>query len=162
MELIKNINPASNNEDNSVVIDKWFEKFVDDIKTDHMLFSSGVAPKEKRELYDGLIFGNQIELISKLRDNSSMFFITQIITDYISEITNQDKKPIKLALGLTDSKILVWSVIEDDDEIMEDTLLITEAKVNGKYQKHGFYLTSTITERSDNLEIPPHYQSILD
>ena len=61
-------------------------------------------------------------------------------------------------MGLSNSKLLVWSEIEDNDEDMEDALLIAEAKVNGKYQKDGFYINSTIVEKSDNLSIPNHYQ----
>ena len=149
-------------DDKSVVIDTWFERFMDDIKTDHLLCTTDGITSEKKEFYTKIIFGDQVGIISSMRDTSSRFFITQIITDYVSELTKQDKKPLKLALGVTDSKILVWSVIEDNDEEMEDLLLITEAKVNGKYQKHGFYLTSTIIEKSDKLDIPSHYQSIID
>ncbi len=90
-----------------------------------------------------------------------MYFISNIIRDYLQELKNHDSKPIKLAMGLSDSKILVWSVINDNDEQTEDTLLLAEAKVNGKYQSKGFYINSTILERSDSLETPPHYQSII-
>ncbi len=143
------------------VIDKWFEKFIDDLKTDHLLVSGGVAPKEKKKFYDDLIFGDQAAVFSQVREGSTMYFISQIIRDYIKELNTQKKKPLKLALGLSDSKILVWSVINDNDDATEDALLIAEAKVNGKYHKHGFYLNSTILEKSDNVETPSHYQTIL-
>lgn len=70
--------------------------------------------------------------------------------------------PLKLALGLSESKILVWSEIKDDDEETEDALLLIEAKINGKYRPFGFYVNSTIIEESDRISIPPHYQTIIN
>ena len=37
-----------------------------------------------------------------------------------------------------------------------------EAKVNVKYDKFGFYITSTIIEENDKLNIPSQYKSILN
>ena len=65
-------------------------------------------------------------------------------------------------MALSDSKILVWAVVDDNDEKTEDALIIAEAKVNGKYYEKGFYLNSTIIEKSDNLSVPPHYQKIIE
>lgn len=159
MEIIREeINQQELNID---AIDKWFEEFVDGIKTDHLLMTEGVAPMEKKQLYRDLILGNEISAMTKIREGSTMFFISHIVKDYIQELNSQKKLPITLALGLSDSKILVWSVIEDNDEAAENALLIAEAKVNGKYQKQGFYLNSTIIDKSDKVSTPPHYQTII-
>lgn len=147
--------------DNHAEIDKWFGELIDELKTDHFLLSQDVAPSEKKQLYSDMIFGDHMSVFSGMRSSSSMYFISNIIRDYLQELKNHDSKPIKLAMGLSDSKILVWSVINDNDEQTEDTLLLAEAKVNGKYQSKGFYINSTILERSDSLETPPHYQSII-
>ncbi|MEJ0105202.1 MAG: hypothetical protein WDO19_22755 [Bacteroidota bacterium] len=90
-----------------------------------------------------------------------MYYIANIINDYLKELKSYNSNPLKLAMGLSDSKILVWSVIKDNDDDTEDALLLAEAKVNGKYHQHGFYLNSTIIEESDKLPTPPHYQSII-
>ncbi len=150
-----------NTQSNTVVLDEWFGNFIDSIKTDHFLITEDIAPVEKKRLYNDLIFGNQRSLVSKMRETSTMYFITEIITEYVKEIKNQHKHPLKLALALSDSKILVWSVINDNDEETEDALLIAEAKINGKYHQNGFYLNSTILEKSDNAEVPAHYQIII-
>ncbi len=157
MNATKNQNPQID----IGVVDEWFGNLVDSIKTDHFLMTEDIAPVEKKNLYNDLIFGNQKSVVSKMRETSTMFFITEIITEYVKEIKNQHKNPLKLALALTDSKILVWSVINDNDEETEDALLIAEAKVNGKYHQNGFYLNSTILEKSDNAEAPSHYQVII-
>lgn len=142
-------------------IDSWFSTIIDHIKVDHLLMSTGTAPVEKKEFYNDLINGEMASLMGKTRDNSTQFFITQILRDYINELRTLNKLPLKLAMGLSDSKLLVWSEINDNDEATEDALLIAEAKVNGKYIKNGFFINSTIIEKSDNLPIPPHYQPLI-
>lgn len=159
MEIVKNqvVDSKLNQDD----LDNWFETFIDDLKTDHMLLSQGVAGEEKRNLYTALMQKDAIKLAENSRKFSTMIFVKSLVEDYIKELKNQDKLPLKLALGLSDSKILVWSEIEDNNEEMEDALIMAEARVNGKYYNHGFYVNSTIIEKSDNLDIPPHYQQIL-
>ncbi len=145
---------------NQSTVDDWFTLIIDQIKVDHLLISENVAPKEKKEFYNALMSGNEGDAIFKVRNSSSMFFIESIIKEYLNEIKIFGRFPRKLALGLSDSKLLVWSEIENNDEIMEDALLIAEAKVNGKYYSKGFYINSTIIEESDKLSIPSHYQNI--
>ncbi len=142
-------------------INKWFSEFIDDLKTDHLLLSENIATTEKKKLYEDIIFGDRSYMFSQMRNSSSMYYIANIINDYLKELKSYNSNPLKLAMGLSDSKILVWSVIKDNDDDTEDALLLAEAKVNGKYHQHGFYLNSTIIEESDKLPTPPHYQSII-
>lgn len=142
-------------------LDIWFENFIDYLRTDHFLLSEKLATNEKTSLYKAIMGNDAVELAKATRKQSSMIFIKSILSDYLDAIHSQKLRPKKLALGLSDSKILVWSEIEDNNEDMENVLLLAEAKVNGKYQSEGFYINSTIIEESDNLEIPPHYQKII-
>lgn len=142
-------------------MDNWFVEMIDHLKTDHFMLETNSAPKEKAELYQAFFEKNHDMVFSRMRNDSSHFFIESLVFDYLNELKAANKKPIKLALGISDSKILVWSEIADNDEEMEDLLLLTEAKVNGKYHSKGFYLNSTIVEHSDFLPIPPHYQNVL-
>lgn len=141
-------------------IDNWFSQFIDHLKADHFLLSEGVANRQTSNFYNDLIFGDKTAVVANLRKSSTLYFIENIIKDYLKELNLFTQKPRKLALALSDSKILVWAEIEDEDEQTEDALLIAEAKVNGLYYQHGFYLSSTIIEKSDNLQIPQHYQKI--
>jgi hypothetical protein len=142
-------------------VDTWFGDIIDHIKVDHFLITNNAATKETKSLYDDLIHGDGANLIINMRRESTRFFITKIINDYINELKSSGKFPLKLAMGLSDSKLLVWSEIRDNDEETENALLIAEAKVNGRYYDNGFYINSTIIESSDNLSIPPHYQTII-
>jgi hypothetical protein len=142
-------------------VDKWFTEFIDHLKVDHLLIKEKIAPKEKAYFYNAMIFGDHEVLLSQMRATSTQAFVKSLIYDYLRELKENKTHPLKLAIGLSDSKILVWSEIEDDDEMTEDALLIAEAKVNGKYQAKGFYINSTIIEKSDSMEVPPHYQPII-
>lgn len=136
----------------------WFTSFVDRLKVDHLMMETDTAPKEVKDLYTALISNDAPKVFGDLRKATSQYFIKQLIIDYISEFKAKSKLPITLALGISDSKILVWSEIEDGDEEMEDLLILSEAKINHKYGDFGFYINSTIVEHSENISTPPHYK----
>jgi len=143
-------------------IDKWFTSFIDNLKVDHVMLQTGVASKETKEFYDAIVMNDTTKLMTSLRSGSSQYFIKSIVYDYINELKTTERKPLKLAFGLSDSKILIWSEINDNDEETENCLLLTEAKINSKYHSLGFYVNSTIIEKSDNVSVPPHYQTIIE
>jgi hypothetical protein len=153
---VSNKSIPSNNE-----IDIWFTEIVGDIKADHFMLTEGVAPKEKKDFYFDIISGNDEAVWMKMRQTTSLVQIAKLLKDYMDELKKGGLMPLKLLVALSDSKILVWSEINDDDENTEDALLIAEARINGKYHHKGFYLTSTIVEKSDNITPPPHYQPII-
>ncbi len=141
-------------------MNEWFNTLIDTIKVDHFLLETDTVSTEKKELYQALIAKDHAKVFGDMRTASSQFFIKQLVLEYAQHIYTS-RTPLKLALGISDSKILVWAEIEDNDEEMENLLLLSEAKINGKFNIHGFYINSTIIERSDAILIPPHYQSIL-
>lgn len=143
-------------------INTWFERVIDDIRADHFMYTTGAVTPEKKLFYDDVILGTGEKAFADIREASSKYFISSILRDYLQELLSRNRKPLKLAMALSDSKILVWAIIKDDDELTEDALLLSEAKVNGKYYDKGFYLNSTIVEKSDNLSTPPHYQTIIE
>lgn len=142
-------------------VDQWFSDLIDQLNVDHLLIKEKVAPKEKIDLYNKLIFGEHVDLMSNSRHLSTRFFLSKLIVEYVQELKNLNKMPLKLALGLSDSKIMVWAEIEDGDESAEDALFLAEAKVNSDFHPKGFFINSTIVEKSDNLPVPPHYQPLI-
>jgi hypothetical protein len=146
---------------NKYEIDNWFSNIVDQIKADHFMITQDAAPSEKKSLYFDVINGNYDVVLTNMRQTASLFHIVSILKDYLSEIKNTNLEPAKLLVSLSDSKILVWAEINDDDDKTEDALLTIEAKINGKYYSKGFYVNSTIVEESDNIVPPPHYQKII-
>lgn len=89
-------------------------------------------------------------------------FVKAMLIDYIQEINERSIKLIDIALDNTNSGLLVWAIIDDDDENAEDNLLLSAAKVNAKYNQFGFAISSTILEKSDKHPIPEHYQSVVN
>ena len=97
-----------------------------------------------------------------LREESSKYFITRIVQEYISELNNRKAKPVSLALQLSDSKILVWAVIKDDDESCEDKIFLAEAVVNSRFYQYGFYISTTLVEEYDSCQIPNHFTVVIN
>jgi hypothetical protein len=93
-------------------------------------------------------------------NQSSMYFIQELLKTYIGELINYNKVPLEIAFDLSDAKILVWAKIHNDDESTEDALLLAEAKANAKFHDYGFFIYSTIVEDRDQQSVPPHYKAI--
>jgi len=157
MMVAENLQIRDNQTDN---VEQWFDKMVGNLRYDQALFDNDILEKGKREIYSTLISGNQ-ELINHLgRQASSAFFITKIIDNYFKELIKTKSKPNKIALEMSDSKILVWAEINENDEVMEDGLILSQAKTNAEFSKYGFHISSTIVENTDFLDVPKHYKSV--
>ncbi len=141
-------------------VQQWFDEMVTNLRYDQTLLEIDVLEENKKSIYNTLISGNQ-DMISHLgRQTSTAYFISKIVSDYFKELVKTKSKPKKIALELSDSKILVWAEVSEDDEVMEDGLILTEAKINAEYSKYGFHISSTIVEDCDGLPIPSHYKSV--
>lgn len=141
-------------------MEDWFNDLIAQITTDKLLLETHTASKEKVKLYNTLMSGNELEMSKLTRSMTTMYFLKNLLVDYVQSINESEAKPLHLALDLSDSKILVWAEIEDDDIVSENNLILTEAKLNAKYSEFGFYISSTIVERSDSTAIPPHYKKL--
>lgn len=148
--------------------DHWFNEFIGgiihDIRVDEMALKTKTASAEKVKMYDTLMSGDTNKLFELNRDIISRHFAAKITLAYLKELFTslQDSMPLVLAMRLTTSKILVWAVVKDGDDKTEDTIILTEAKINALFKDNGIHISSTIVEESDNLLLPPHYTDILD
>jgi len=141
--------------------DQWFEEFIHHITTDHTYLKMGMASIETQEFYDKLIFGGATSMFSEMREKSTNYFIGKLVLDYLKEINESETKPLKLFVDHNDSQVLVWAEIQDDDDKTEKALFKAEAKANAKNYSHGFHISSTILEKCDSMQVPPHYKNIL-
>ena len=98
------------------------------------------------------------EMVSK--KISSAFFIKNLIDSYFIELGERRARPNRVALELSNSKVLVWAEIENDDELTEDALILSAAKVNYAFSTFGFHISSTIVEVDDKLNVPKHYKEV--
>ena len=98
------------------------------------------------------------EMVSK--KTSSTFFIKNLINSYFKELGERKTRPNRVALELSNSNVLVWAEIENDDELTEDALILSAAKVNYAFSTFGFHISSTIVEVGDKLNVPKHYKEV--
>lgn len=138
----------------------WFDNMVANLRYDQSLIENKILEGDKREVYDALISGDHDFMHNYARQTSSAFFITNMVEAYFKELIQSKRKPNKIALELSNSKILVWAEIAEDDELMEDALILAEAKINAYFSKYGFHISSTIVEDADSLVVPEHYRNV--
>jgi len=146
------------NQDKST--EAWFDNMVANLRYDQTLLENEIIEEGKKEVYDALIAGDHDFMHNYARQASSAFFITNMVEAYFKELIQSKRKPSKIALELSNSKILVWAEIVEDDEPMEDALILAEAKINAYFSKYGFHISSTIVDDSDSLVVPEHYKSV--
>jgi hypothetical protein len=140
---------------------EWFDNVVHNLRFDEQLYQNDIMPDERKEVLDNMISGNQPAVHGYVRQISTQYFIENLLNEYINELLGVYKKsPKKLGLELSDSKILVWAEIKAEDEAAENALILSQAKVNSKYEQYGFHISSTIVDENDNLEIPNHYTKV--
>jgi hypothetical protein len=141
--------------------DLWFSDFISHLNADHFMLETNTAAEDTKKFYEAFINEDEVTMFKLVRQQTSISFIKRLIYDYLKEL-KQRKIPLRLALSLSDSKILVWAEIENDDDVAEDALLVAEAKINSVYSEYGFYIDSTILEQRDKMSmLPPHFQSII-
>lgn len=139
----------------------WFDEMVQNLRYDQMLLETEIIGKEKKDIYNAFITGDQDFLHNYARQNSSNYFITKMVDFYFKDLIKTKSKPCKIALELSNSKILVWVEIKDEDEIMENALILAEAKINSLFYQYGYHISSTIVESSDGLTVPEHYKNVV-
>ena len=154
------MNKVKKTEDVSLNQDKWFEELIASIRVDQLQLDSGVASDSKKGFYQTMMEGNTLKLAQIGRETSTQQFVLNIVKDYFEEFKSRKIKPLHLGLELNDASILVWAEINDEDEQAERDLILAEAMINAKYSSYGFYISSTIVEKSDRLSVPSHYQKV--
>lgn len=138
----------------------WFDDFVATLRVHKVQLDTYTASPEIRKMYDVLFSGDTDNMALMGKKNAQKYFIRKMVIDYVEFINEQDS--LKLAFDFNDSNVLVWAEISDDDEVMERSLIMAEAKINAKYHDFGFDMTTTLVETRDHLSIPNHYVSFID
>jgi len=138
----------------------WFDNFVAMLRTHELQLETNMASNKMRKMYDVFFSGNTDNMASMSKNNAQRHFVSKMLVDYVGFISK--KSPSKLAFDFNDSNVSVWAEIPDDDELMERSLILSEAKINAKYHEFGFDMTTTLVETRDHLSIPNHYQIFID
>jgi hypothetical protein len=139
----------------------WFDEMVSKLRVDQLLLQADVLERHKKEVYEAMINGDHDFMHKYARKASSAFFIKNLIDSYFIQLGERKARPNRVALELSNSKVLVWAEINNDDELTEDALILSAAKVNFEFSKYGFHISSTIVEVGDSLNVPKHYKEVL-
>jgi hypothetical protein len=146
--------------ENQPETNRWFDEMVSNLRVDQLLLQADVLERQKKEVYEAMIMGNQDFIHKYARKTSSAFFIKNLIDSYFIELGERKARPNRIALELSNSKVLVWAEIENDDELTEDVLILSAAKVNYDFSTFGFHISSTIVEVDDKMNVPKHYKEV--
>lgn len=151
---------SPNLKDRNLDVSKWFDNFVASLRAEELQLVSGIANQEKKEFWKSVLENNNLELAYKSREMSSMMIIPDLLSHYILGLKKRNVALNSISLQLSDSKILVWAVVPNDDENAMNQLFLEEAVINAKYCDSGFHISTTIMEESDNCETPSQFQPL--
>lgn len=146
----------------SANFNEWFDEIIATIRTHQLMLETKTADKEKTEFYETLISGSNDQIIGLTLNVLTKVFIKQMIFDFVLELKVLKINLVDVAFDYNNSGLLVWAIINDDDEFAENQLLLAAAKINSKYNQYSLAINTTILEESDQHPIPGHYQSILN
>ncbi len=134
----------------------WFNGIIAKLREDQSMIQDNTAPSDVKSFYNTFLVGTTDEMAHQSKRLSHSYFIANIVTKYIQTI--RLTMPEQLAFAYTDSEILVWAELKDDDWATERQLILAAAKINAEYHRFGYDVTNVFVEESDNLLIPNHYQ----
>lgn len=126
------------------------------------MLQTGVTSKENYNFLKSIMNRDEDAMHNYVKQTSSKHFIGKVLVDFFSELIERKITPedINLAMALSDSKVLIWAELCDNDEAMEDALLLIEDKINAKYYGYGFSINVTTVEKSDHLTPPANFNFI--
>ncbi len=141
--------------------DKWFDDIILGLRTDELLKNTGLLDKEKEKMYNALIKNDYLQIAKYAQNQLHKDLTKLIIYSFLIETLKREANTKKIAFDYSSKGVLVWAVINDDDEKTEDALILSEAKINYELaDKFDYHISTTIVEDSDNISIPNQYKII--
>lgn len=140
--------------------DEWFDEIIHNLKVDKFTISAGVASEETNQFYDVLKSGDALEIYLLHKNLSEKLIIKNILNFYYHQLIEQNVDFEKVAFDFTNTELLAWFEIKDNDEQSEDKILMAEAITNAKFYQAGFTVSAMIVEKSDFIKIPSHYKVV--
>jgi hypothetical protein len=139
---------------------EWFDNLVATLRSHEVQLDTETADENLKKFYANFMSTNMDEIAAQNRALSQQYFVTQIAVMFWNLVKDWDLT--RLAFDYSDSELLVWAEISDDQESLWRKLILAEAEVNAEYHKRGYDVNLMIVEESDQLNIPEHYQKLKD
>lgn len=138
----------------------WFDNFVAEIRSHEIQLETDTAPTHMKDFYQSVISGDISSIIKSTRESSTQYFVKNLVGEFLKEFSQRRTNALEVAISYSDSEVRIWTEINDNDSENEERLFKAEAVVNAKYYQYGFHLSLTIVEKSDNISVPPHFETI--
>ena len=87
--------------------------------------------------------------------------VSDLINDYVLGFKELNINLVSISYFTYDSKILIWAVVHDYDELGIDQLFILESIINSNYIDYGFRLTTIIMKADSEFPAPSQFRTIL-
>ncbi|MGB0929957.1 MAG: hypothetical protein ACPGVB_04230 [Chitinophagales bacterium] len=138
---------------------KWFDDFIATIKSHELMLETDTASKELKDLYNAVFADDAMKVAVLSREISTMSIVKILVIEYLSHLGEATNKAISVSFSFSAERILVWVVIPNDREDVEDEFWIAQMKVNGEHGDKGVFISATIMEERDNVSLPSHYHT---
>lgn len=79
--------------ENQPETNQWFDEMVSNLRVDQLLLQADVLERQKKEVYEAMINGNQDFMHKYARKTSSAFFIKNLIDSYFIELGERKARP---------------------------------------------------------------------
>jgi hypothetical protein len=139
------------------VQEPWFENLIFGMRADELSFHPLVDEENTKALYQHIIAVDDGTIFTNIRREATQVLVKNIILKFLHELTERNALPDTLAFSLTPTTILIWAEIDDDNEVLEDNILMAEAKTNLYANQFNLSIETLVVEKSDLLRIPDHY-----
>lgn len=139
----------------------WFEKTINELETDKLLYNANAMSAEKAKFYENLAKGPGKQLFDSIVNLAHEFYVKELLVEFVKHlIERKGSLPQLVAFDYKDREIMAWVQVKDDDEDLMDHIFIGEAIINNNYTPSGYGISATIVEQSDEIKKPKHYKSI--
>ena len=139
--------------------DTWWENLISGmahyLQTDQMLLDTGVAPKETKAFYDALRANDPIGITRPGKQAAYSVLTTHALRIFAMELGKA--RPLELYVYHDAADLLLWAIINDDDEATHDAIIMAASEANVQMQAENFYIETMVVEKSDRIAVPNHY-----
>lgn len=156
--LEKQIAPASSPSSIEQQREQWFGELFHSLKTDKLLLETNTASKSTRDFYDVMMSKNVVASSAMGKEAFNKILTEDALIKYIVHVFKSGHTPQTLAFNISDSSLLVWAVVDDNDFAAERELYLAQAAINNEFLKADYRVSTTVVDASDRLKTPEHYQ----
>lgn len=140
---------------------RFFNSLISDVvstlKSHELMITAGVLDDAKVRLYENLRKGRFDEIKYEALRSYQEEFLQKILIDYIFELNDLQNRPSSIFINIMKHSIMVWAIVDFNDDEIQNNLYLTEAKINARNTQLGINVMTKIVYPEDGLEVPEQY-----